>query len=96
MQKSFLMLAMSFVFGTAAQAQGWEWAIEPTFQEVESFSEGLAKAAPKGDGFIKYGFIDKTGAWVIQPQFEAAAHFSEGLAAVKQKGKWGFIRLKQK
>jgi hypothetical protein len=63
------------------------WAIEPKFDGITDFSEGLA-AIQQGD---KYGFVDKTGKTVIQPQFSAADDFCEDLAAVEQNGKWGFI-----
>ena len=52
--------------------------IEPQFDDVGAFIEGLAWV--KKDG--KWGFIDKSGKVVIEPQFDGAGDFSEGLAWV--------------
>lgn len=61
--------------------------IQPQFEEVLAFSEGLA-AARQG----KWGFIDKSGKFVIEPQFDEVSSFSEGLAPASQSSlKWGFI-----
>ncbi|EGC6734148.1 WG repeat-containing protein [Campylobacter coli] len=64
-----------------------EFAIEPKFDYVWSFGEGLVAVKLNG----KYGFIDKNGEFVIKPKFNAVWGFSEGLVAVKLNGKWGFI-----
>jgi hypothetical protein len=58
--------------------------IEPRFQHVGLFSEGLAYAALQGKkaNDMRYGFIDTTGKWVIEPQFQRAENFSDGRAAV--------------
>ena len=52
--------------------------ISPRFQEVGSFSEGLAAIRLKE----KWGFIDKTGQVVIKPEYDRANEFSEGIAVV--------------
>ncbi|WP_141045744.1 WG repeat-containing protein [Campylobacter coli] len=64
-----------------------EFAIEPKFDYVWSFGEGLAGVKLNG----KWGFIDKSGKIVIESKFDSGGHFSEGLAGVKLNGKWGFI-----
>ncbi|EHW6113851.1 WG repeat-containing protein [Campylobacter coli] len=64
-----------------------EFAIEPKFDYVWSFWEGLAKVELNR----KYGFIDKSGKIVIEPKFDDAWNFNEGLAGVKLNGKYGFI-----
>ncbi|WP_141045003.1 WG repeat-containing protein [Campylobacter coli] len=64
-----------------------EFAIEPKFDYVWSFWEGLAGVKLNG----KWGFIDKSGKIVIESKFDSGGHFSEGLAGVKLNGKWGFI-----
>ena len=67
------------------------------FQNVRSFSEGLA-VIRKANSFC--GFIDKSGSVVIEMKFFEATPFSEGLAVVKTQEKgflsqpetmWGFI-----
>ena len=69
--------------------------INPQFDSVGSFSDGLA-AVRSGDARTgKWGFIDKTGRIVINPQFDSAEPFSDGLAMVRigdfTTGKVGFI-----
>ncbi len=54
--------------------------IQPQFDEVRSFSEGLAKI--KIDG--KFGYINTNGQIVIQPRFEESSDFQDGLAAIKK------------
>ena len=74
--------------------------IEPKFEAVDDFSEGLAavfffKPAkhPTEANQEDYdaGFIDKTGKMVIKPQFEYNQPFSEGLAFVLIRGRMGAI-----
>src|SRR3990170_1437960 len=60
-----------------------KYVINPQFDYVFSFSEGLARVRLGG----KWGFIDKTGKYVINPQFDGADSFSEGLARVMLGGK---------
>ncbi|EFH1288115.1 WG repeat-containing protein [Campylobacter coli] len=64
-----------------------EFAIEPKFDYVWSFWEGLAGVKLNG----KWGFIDKSGKIVIESKFDYVWSFWEGLAGVKLNGKWGFI-----
>jgi hypothetical protein len=61
--------------------------INPQFDDVSSFSEGLS-GVKIGD---KWGFIDKKGKIVINPQFDKVRGFSEGLCGVKIVSKYGFI-----
>jgi uncharacterized protein (TIGR03067 family) len=64
--------------------------IEPRFQRVYPFSDGLA-AAQIGN---QWGFIDKTGRFVIEPQFIEVAPFSCQRARVRLKeytDPWGYI-----
>lgn len=55
-------------------------AIEPDFEAVGPFSEGLAKVKVNG----KWGFINKTGKLVIPAKYLKVDDFSEGLALVNQ------------
>ncbi len=53
--------------------------IAPTFEEADSFSEGLARVKTGG----KWGYIDKQGKLVIEPKLDEAERFSDGLALVR-------------
>ena len=64
-------------------------AIGPLFEDVGSFSEGLAYARMERNG--KWGFIDKTGNFKIPISYESAGIFSDGLAAICINKKWGYI-----
>ncbi|EGF5889274.1 WG repeat-containing protein [Campylobacter coli] len=64
-----------------------EFAIEPKFDYVWSFGEGLVAVKLNG----KYGFIDKNGEFAIEPNFDDAWYFREGLAKVGLNGKYGLI-----
>ena len=61
------------------------------FDNVESFSEGLAAARIGDYKTGKWGFIDKSGNFVVNPQFDFVRGFNEGLAAVVIGNKTGFI-----
>jgi len=74
-----------------------EFVIEPKFQDIGKFSEGLASATIN-EGFDerKYGYIDKTGNFVIEPKYDWAPPFENGFAYVNIpsdsiNGKWGYI-----
>ena len=54
--------------------------VPPRFEQVGSFSEGLALAQLEGG---RTGFIDKRGTFVIPPKFDQADDFSDGLAFVR-------------
>jgi hypothetical protein len=60
--------------------------IEPKFQRVATFSEGLGRAGVGDSQFsCRWGYIDKAGAWVIEPQFgEGLGAFTEGLALIDE------------
>jgi len=66
--------------------------IEPRFNYVRGFREGLAAARDPGKPptEARWGFIDRSGAFVIEPQFQEAEDFSDGLARVRQ-GAYGYI-----
>jgi hypothetical protein len=65
-----------------------EVVIQPQFEIVMPFSEGLAVACISRE---KCGYIDETGKFIVNPQFEIGARFSEGVAAVITGGKVGYI-----
>jgi hypothetical protein len=62
------------------------WAIQPRFDGVSDFSEGLAAVnvgAQCGMGG-KWGYINKAGAVVIAPRFLFAGHFHNGRACAME------------
>ena len=59
------------------------WVIEPQFNYIRDFSDGLAAVGfPHDNDSAIWGYIDRTGVVVIEPQFAGADPFCEGLAAV--------------
>ena len=76
--------------------------IRPDFDDVGSFSEGLAAVGVDTDkdrhGCFNcdkgrlWGFVDKQGKLVAMPQYRLVGRFSEGLAPVQDDNqKWGYI-----
>ena len=65
--------------------------IEPNFQEVRSFSEGLCMVRNEND---ECGFINKSGELVIDYLFHHAKDFKDGKAVAFQDGKAGVINTK--
>lgn len=72
--------------------------INPTFEQVYDFSEGLAPVCVGKDCNYggwgkerKWGYVDKTGAMAIPLQFDSASLFKEGLAVVSIGDKYGYI-----
>jgi len=89
MKSKRMIILLLVLLPLISVAQDFDWAIQPQFEEISNFNEGIMLAKQNG----KWGFVDKTWNWVIQPQFEfeSVRNFYEGLAAIKQDGKWGFI-----
>ena len=54
------------------------WAIQPRFEYVEQFSNGLGQVEVGG----RWGYIDRSGSLAIPTNFVWVSPFSEGLAAV--------------
>jgi hypothetical protein len=80
--------------------------IEPTFDHVWPFTDGLArvniggkwshgsKAALHTLNRVKggrWGFVDGRGRIAVPLEYDDARHFKEGRAAVLKDGKWGFV-----
>ncbi len=59
----------------------WEVVVEPNYEEIGNFHEGLAYAEKRSGN--SYGYIDKKGEWAIEPQFDEVGPFNDGLAPVK-------------
>jgi hypothetical protein len=69
--------------------------IEPQFEFVESFSDGLARVSVYKDGVTVYaGTINRQGEFVFKQDFQNVAKFYEGLAAAKYNNQWGYINTK--
>ena len=51
--------------------------INPQFDEVSHFSEGVAAVRIGDEESGKWGFIDKTGKMVMKPQFDEAECFKK-------------------
>ena len=85
LSKRVLVILMMFVLPIYIFAQ--DFIIQPKFDAIGNFSEGLAAFKQNG----KCGYIDNKGNIVIQPKFDDIGNFSEGLAIIKQNGKHGYI-----
>lgn len=66
--------------------------IVPTFDEAETFSQGLA-TVKVGD---KWGFINKQGVMTIAPVFDEVASFNDGTAWIRIGKRVGYINKKSK
>lgn len=66
-----------------------EVVIEPKYDRVRNFSDGLAPVRCTGES--KIGYINKSGEYVIEPRFSQALPFSERLASAQEERKWGAI-----
>ncbi|WP_170880352.1 WG repeat-containing protein [Paenibacillus odorifer] len=91
MKKLFsIMLCAVMMLGIMPNAKAatvQTYAIQPQYDRVGYFHEGLAEVSKNG----KWGFIDKSGKEVIALKYDWSDSFSEGLAAVEKDGQWGFI-----
>jgi WG containing repeat len=64
------------------------WVINPIYEKLDSFRDGLCGVRIKG----KYGFLNRKGQIVIKPQFDDIREFSNGKCAVKfDNGSWVYI-----
>ena len=63
------------------------WLVEPTYQAVYGFSDGMAPVQQNG----KWGFIDRSGTLMVSCEYDDIRDFSEGMAAVSKKGLWGYV-----
>lgn len=63
------------------------WVIEPKFDDVWSFQDGIAKIKLKG----KLGLIKSDGTYLLEPQFDYAEYFSNGFAKVKLDGTTKYV-----
>ncbi len=78
--------------GKAGLADGTgQVVISPTFEEIEDFSNGLAKARHNG----KYGYLTAKGQVVIPFEYEAGQAYRDGRLIVRQGGHYGLINPRQ-
>lgn len=68
-------------------AKDGRFAIQPQFEDVSTFSGGLAPVKLAD----KWGYVDKSGKLAINPQFDKAGLFSGGIAVVEIAGNVGTI-----
>jgi len=61
--------------------------IHPSFDEAETFSQGLAQVRV-GE---KWGFINKSGSIAIEPAFDEVDRFTNGTAWIRSGEKVGYI-----
>ena len=73
-----LILLYGCTQSNKAVSDHFKWIVEPTFDSLYPFTEGLAGASVND----QWGFIDTAGVWVIQPQFGCVRSFLNGIAAV--------------
>ncbi len=67
-----------------------KWVIDPQFEEVKYFADGLAPVRVGG----RWGYIDQKGKFIVNPQYDRGFEFSEGLAWFENGGKFGFVDSK--
>ena len=84
----FKTFVVSVALAVLAATVGGCQSTGPKYQNVRSYSEGLA-AVQASNG--RWGFVNEKQAWVIPAKFEDAKEFSNGKAAVRMNGRWGFI-----
>jgi hypothetical protein len=65
--------------------------IQPQFEDVSDFYEGLSVITKKIKGEELRGYINKKGEIIINPQFKSAYIFKEGFGSIAMNDKWGFI-----
>ena len=65
--------------------------IEPKYNNVSWFYEGLAAVCKNMGGAKRYAYIDKAGKTITDFSFEEAKDFQNGVARVKSNGKFGLI-----
>jgi hypothetical protein len=72
-----------------------KFVVNPQYNDIASYSEGLASVLVGDSPSGKWGYIDGTGKMVINPQFDHATSFQSGLAIVRigddKNGKDGYI-----
>lgn len=64
-----------------------KWVIEPLYDEVVDFSDGLARVR-EGE---KWGYINSEGEIVVPAKFDDCHNFIDGRAFVKIEDEWGLI-----
>ena len=87
MATRIVLIGLSVLFGLSAQAElsantklKWRYLVEPKFEHVESFSEGLAAVREQAQG--PYGYINLKGNEVIASKYYSVSNFKDGLAWV--------------
>ncbi|MCB1477287.1 MAG: WG repeat-containing protein [Rhodobiaceae bacterium] len=74
-------------FAMVSPSMAQNFAIQPQYDAVGHFHEGLAPAQQGG----LWGFVDRTGNWVVKPQYDSVYRGGDGRFGVKRGGQWGYI-----
>ena len=69
------------------------WKIEPKFDRVESFDNGVAKVYDYSIHSKCFGLINKEGKWIIEPNVYEMDFWSENLIRYKTGTGWGLVDL---
>ena len=71
-----------------------EIVIQPTWQQAEPFSEGLAVVGSSKEeiGQAVFGYIDTTGGYISGLQWNSAASFRDGMGIVTKGDRYGILR----
>ncbi len=87
----FIIFILGFLCPFFAQTQTtdkqFEWLVEPIYDYVGDFKEGLAAVKLNG----KWGIINKMGKVIVEPQYDYINNLVEGLFRVALNGNWGFL-----
>lgn len=79
----------AFVFWPGTMPTGWEWSVEPRFDEALPFEDGVARVRV-GE---KWGLIDSAGKEIHAPAFAFIGKFTEHGCAVIYQGEQAAIEI---
>ena len=93
-----LSLALTLVLPTARAAEiTVTEVLEPKYDDMQAFSEGLAPVCLNIGGTKRWGYIDATGREVIACKYDGVGEFTDGMASVmtgsirESTAKYGYI-----
>lgn len=80
-----IFIALIALAATVATAQSV--AIQPRFQSVGHFHNGLAPAQEND----RWGLIDIRGRWAVSPRYDGILSGRNGRFGIRENGRWGFV-----